>query len=108
MLIGYWRSDVCSSVLHFSCVSPVKSGGPGTLFRCSSVCCAAEIVPFRLKQRRRGRKDAVVLQNQPTPVPAMVKDSGHRANMCGFAKLGMTNVLKIGRASCRESGCQYV
>src|SRR3546814_18977929 len=85
---------------HFICVSPVKSGGPGTLFRCSSVCCAAEIVPFRLKQRRRGRKDAVVLQNQPTPVPAMVKDSGHRANMCGFAQLGMTNVLNRS-AECR-------
>src|SRR3546814_15416970 len=98
MRISDWSSDVCSSDLSYaSAIGGGRSGVIETTFKeeCETDLFGEQVVLC-------GGLTALITAGYETLV-----DAGYAPEMAYFECLHEVK-LKIGRASCRERGCQYV
>src|SRR3546814_11591792 len=98
MRISDWSSDVCSSDLRF------RGASYGELYPMIDLPHSA-LVPVVIEQSSRGERSfdifSRLLRERIVFVTGQVED--HMASLF-VAQL----LFQIGRASCRERGCQYV
>src|SRR3546814_10745024 len=117
MRISDWSSDVCSSDLRGGIFGVAHEGRPGLVVVCGgglaggllrSGLFALRLGDLRGLVRLADHRDlAAVAQG------ALAGDDHAVAELDAFAELGplaiaVTELDKIGRASCRERGCQSV